>query len=108
MRRKIAPPFLISLLLLYLPYAYSFSLREVIVTAPKRPGQAEEGSLTKKTLHQCSTLFSKVDDSDALEKSIEPLFVRGFDESEISEETLEAIEGSEPSEWVVMKEVSLL
>ena len=43
----------------------------------------------------------------ALEKSIEPIFVRGFDESEISDETLEAIEGSEPSEWVIMKEVSL-
>jgi hypothetical protein len=104
MRRKIAPPFLINLLLLYLPYAYSFSPRGAIVTALKQPGQAEE-SLTKKTLLQHTKLYSKDDDSDALEKSIEPLFVRGCDDSEISKEALEAIGDSEPSEWVVMKEI---
>lgn len=93
--------------MLYLPYAYSFSPRGAIVTALKRPRQAEE-SLTKKTLLQRTKLYSKDDDSDALEKSIEPLFVRGFDDSEISKEALEAIGDSEPSEWVVMKEVSLL
>lgn len=96
-----------SLLLINLPYSYSFSPRGVNVAAGKRPGHQVVEPLLTKALLSYPKLYSKVDDSDAVEKSIEPVIIRGFEESEISDETLEAIEDSEPSEWVIMKEVSL-